>query len=106
MEKNFITVRNCHAIKRIEVQLILYMQIDCDCLTFHLENTKQFSCSKSLSGIIDELPAYFIQKHRDCIVNLHKISEYKVKNRSVVLLDGTVLNVSFRNVKKLTFRRS
>lgn len=102
MEKIFITVRNADIIKRIEVQLILFILIDCDCLTFQLDNTKQFSCSKSLREIKDVLPSHFIRIHRNCIVNTRKISEFKVKRRRIILLDGSELNVSFRNIKTLT----
>lgn len=102
MEKIFITVRNATVIKRIDTLEILYVMVDGDCLTFRLQNGEQFSCSKTLNGITVLLPSFFIRIHRSCLVNTLKISEFKLKKRRIVLLNGNELEVSFRNIKVLT----
>lgn len=101
MEESFITIRNTDVIKRINLHQILFILIDCDCLTFRFEDGKQFLCSKSMREISNELPYWFIRIHRNCIVNSLYISELKVKRRTIILLNGTELDVSFRNMKTL-----
>ena len=101
MQENFITIRNTDVIKRISLHKIMFILIDCDCLTFLFDDSKQFSCSKSMREISNELPYWFIRVHRNCIVNSLYISEFKVKRRKIILLNGTELDVSFRNIKTL-----
>jgi DNA-binding LytR/AlgR family response regulator len=101
MEKDFIVVRNVGLIKRIETSQILFILSDGDCSTYHLQNGVKFSCSKSLRKIEDSLPLSFVRIRKDCLVNTYNISEFKVRHRTIVLLDGSIQEVSCRKVRVL-----
>lgn len=102
MQPVFITIKSAGTIKRIETEQILYIVADAGCLTFHLQNSEPFWCSKSL-GIIEKLlPKHFVRIYRNCIVNVNKTSEVNTRQRTIRLVDGTELTVSFRNMKTFT----
>ena len=98
---NFIILRNTETVKRIKPEKICYITVDCYCSTFHFDDYKQFSCTKSLREIRELLPPYFMRIYRNCIVNIQKISEFKIKRRLIILSDGEELKVSCRNVGRL-----
>ncbi len=102
MEKDFILVRSLGVIKQIEKTQILFIEAECGCSFFYLQTGEKFSCSKSLREIGDSLPPFFVRIRRNCLVNAHKISEFKVKQRKIALLNGTKQVVSHRNIKALT----
>ncbi len=102
MEKLFITIKSADIFKRIDTSQILYIQVDNDCSIFHLQNGERFSCSKSLREISELLPPSFFRINRNCLVNINKLSEFKIKKRKILLFDGSELTVSFRNIKSLT----
>lgn len=98
---NLLTVKNSDIVKRIDTQRLCYVAVDCDCSSFYLDDHERFSCSKSLNEIKRLLPPHFIQIRRNCLVSIPKISEFYVKHRKIVLLNGTKLEVSHRNMKTL-----
>jgi DNA-binding LytR/AlgR family response regulator len=102
MQPVFITIRSTGTIKRIDTEQILYIVADGDCLTFHMQNTEPFACSKALGVIEKLLPENFVRIYRNCIVNVNKTSEVNIRQRTIILVDGTELIVSFRNMKTIT----
>lgn len=102
MQPVFITIKSTGKIKRIDTEQILYIVADGDCLTFHLQNSEPFLCSKSLGTIEKSLPKNFVRIYRNCIVNVNKTSDVNIRERTIVLVNGTELTVSFRNMKIFT----
>jgi DNA-binding LytR/AlgR family response regulator len=102
MQLGFITIKSAGTIKRIETEQILYIVADRGCLTFHLQGNEPFLCSKSLGSIEKLLPRNFVRIYRNCIVNVNKTSEVNIRQRTIMLVNGTELTVSFRNMKTFT----
>lgn len=102
MHPVFITIKSTGTIKRMDTEQILYIVANGDCLTFYLQNSEPFSCSKTLSAIEKLLPKHFVRIYRNCIVNVNKTSYVNIRERTIMLVNGTVLTVSFRNMKTFT----
>ena len=102
MQTDYIFIRTPDMIKRICTEYILFIVVDGDCLTFHMQDNEQFTCMKSLATIEKVLPDHFVRIYRNCLVNANKISEVNVRMRKVILVNGKELSISFRNMKKIT----
>lgn len=102
MHPGFITIKNAGTIKRIDTDQILYIIAQDSCLIFHFQNSETFSCSKSLSKIEKLLPKNFVRIYRNCIVNINMTSEVNIRQRTIILVNGSKLVVSFRNMKTFT----
>ena len=99
----FIELRD-HVIKRIELDKICYVCAECTCSTFYLDDNSQLTSLKSLHEVETMLPSNFIRIHRNCIVNILKISELQIGKRNIMLTNGKQLTVSCRNIKALSAR--
>lgn len=104
MEKTFVAIKNCDAIMQLDANSILYVQVDLECASFYLADGSRYSCSKSLKNLISILPDFFVKINRNCLVNSHKIVEFKLKTRHVLLAGGYCLPVSTRNITAVKSR--
>lgn len=101
MHLKTIILKNAITIRQIDIQTICYITIDIDCVTVFFVDNSKFSCSKSLQEMQEILPSHFIKIARGCIVNLFKVKELRLKQRKVILYDGTELQVAFRRFKSI-----
>ena len=102
MQQVYITIKSAGTIKRIETEQILYIIANGGFLTFHLHCSEPFLCSKSMGAIEKSLPKNFVRIYRNCIVNVNKTSEVNIRQRTIMLVNGTELKVSFRNMRAFT----
>jgi two-component system, LytTR family, response regulator len=86
----------------LHVKEILYLNSDGNYTTIHLENKQKIVSSRNLGDYESLLESlHFFRIHHSTIINLAQIREYlKGEGGSVILTDGTELDVSKRRKKE------
>jgi DNA-binding LytR/AlgR family response regulator len=96
-----IVIRNEQEIRIIHVENLLAVKVENYICTFYVENETSFSCTKSLKETIAELPDFFLQINRNCIVNTNKIKTISLKHRKITIQGGITYSFSERNANSL-----
>lgn len=87
---------------RLKEERIAYFMKDGMNMTAHYPNGRTFMWRESLDDLMTRLtPGMFAQCHRNCIVNLNHIREFRWSEEQLVLESGETLPVSRRRVKEL-----
>jgi DNA-binding LytR/AlgR family response regulator len=94
-----LLINNEQEQRRIIVHTILFVMTEDYLSTFYLINKDIFICSKSLKEILNNLPDYFFQISRSCVVNLNEVVSIKRPYRKITLSNSRELTVSIRRIK-------
>ena len=97
-ETNKIALPTAEGLELFKFRDILRCEADRSYCIFHLVGDRRVVVSKSLKEFEDLLlKANFIRVHKSNMINLHHVTKYlKGKGGSVVLTDGSILNVAVR----------
>ncbi|MEW7279828.1 response regulator transcription factor [Aquimarina sp. 2201CG1-2-11] len=91
----YLFVKNKDRITKIEISNISYIQIeDGYCKVVYQQNN--YFIKMSLKKITQVLPSYFIQTHRNSMVNLHKIKDIFPNDNLITLMDNEKILISER----------
>ena len=96
-----VTLRNEREYKCIVLADLHYVRVYDYLSSFHSRNHQKFTCTKSLIEVVAMLPDNFFRINRNCIVNIHSIDNFKLRNRTVYLSNSVEFIVSCRRIKQL-----
>jgi len=96
-----IVIPNANGFDVFNVKTITHVKADGSyCEIFSFNETKGFTCSKSLKSIQDQLdPSIFKKCHRSYLVNINYVKSFDKSSGNIYLVDGTVIPMSIRNKK-------
>ena len=100
----YLFIKNKDKISKIEISDISFVEVEGRyCKVVY--NQSKYLIKMSLKNIIEILPPYFLQNHRNCIVNIHKIKDIFPNDNLVVLINNEKVLLSERHkyniIKKL-----
>ncbi|MDH7447654.1 LytR/AlgR family response regulator transcription factor [Aquimarina sp. 2201CG14-23] len=91
----YVFIKNADRISKIEIRQISAIEVeDRYCKIMYCQ--KSYLIKMALKRIIEKLPSYFIQTHRNSIVNLHKIKDVYPNDNLIVLMDEEKISLSER----------
>ncbi len=67
--------------------------------TFHLINGEQHLSAKSICIYEPHIPNQFFRVHKSCVVNLQFVINLNKKDKSILLSDGTKVQVARRRLR-------
>ena len=94
-----ITLKNEKEIRLINVEVLHAVEVKDYYCTFHVENKKNFTCTKSLKEIEGILPNHFLKISRSTIINTEKINSLNLSHRKIVLTSEISFTYSCRYSK-------
>ncbi|MGE4290537.1 MAG: LytTR family DNA-binding domain-containing protein, partial [Salinivirgaceae bacterium] len=69
---------------------------------FRTENNQHFTCSKLLKEVQLMLPPpKFVRVSKSCLINMDKVSSFKLDTREIIMENGERYQVSVRKVKEI-----
>ncbi len=95
LSTNYLFIKNADKISKVEINDISFIQVENRyCKVSY--NKHNYFVKMPLKKIIETLPPYFIQTHRNCIINSHKIKDIFPNDNLIVLEDGNKITLSER----------
>lgn len=93
---------NARSKQRVNLDQIIFLEGDVNYTSFHFQSHRRTIISRSLKYFeADLLPRGFLRIHRSYIVNSRFVKSANFLENTLTLVDGTVLRVARRRVKKI-----
>jgi len=91
----YLFVKNGDRISKVEISQISSIEVE-DRYCKIMYNQRSYLIKMALKRVIEILPSYFVQTHRNSIVNLHKIKDIYPNDNLIVLVDEEKISLSER----------
>ncbi|WP_299889536.1 LytTR family DNA-binding domain-containing protein [uncultured Lacinutrix sp.] len=95
LSEKYLFIKNKDRISKVEINDISFVEVE-DRYCKVAYNQRNYLIKMALKKVIEILPDYFIQAHRNCIVNLDKIKDIFPNDNLIVLAGDEKITLSER----------
>lgn len=89
-ENKYYYLQDRSILIQIRINDIIYIQKEGHCILFHTQSDDYYERG-SLSNILTQLPSYFFQCHKSCIINIHHV--LSIKGYTIYLSDNSTQSI-------------